>query len=96
MPTLTVKVTPEAGATVRVAGEIVKGDTVEVPRYPGWVSVAVSAPGFLPYRKLIDVRANAVVEVKLRPLPSKRRHAKPYILLAMVVFALVKMFLSCR
>ena len=96
MPKLTVKVSPDIGATVRIAGLVVKDETVDVPREPGWVSVAVSAPGFLPYRKLVEVRKDMTVEVTLHPLPSKQHHVKPWILLAMVVFALVKMFLACR
>jgi hypothetical protein len=96
VPKLTVKVSPDIGATIRVAGLVITGDTTDVPREPGWVSVAVSAPGFLPYRKLIEVHHDTSVDVTLHPLPSKRRHVKPWILLAMVVFALVKMVLSCR
>jgi hypothetical protein len=96
VPKLTVKVSPEVGATIRVAGLVITGDTADVAREPGFVSVAVSAPGYLPYRKLIEVRGDAVVVIKLRALPSKRRHVQPYILMAMVLFALVKMVLSCR
>lgn len=96
MPKLTVKVSPDIGATVRVAGQVVKDETVDVPREPGWVSVAVSAPGFLPFRKLVEVRKDTTIDVTLHALPSKRRHVKPWILAAMVLFALVKMFLACR
>jgi len=94
---LTVKVTPEIGATVRVAGEVLKGDSVTLPREPGWASVAVAAPGYMPFRKLVElVGDETTVVVQLRPLPSKRHHVKPWILLAMVVLALVKMVLACR
>jgi hypothetical protein len=96
VPKLTVKVSPDVGATIRVAGLVLTGDTTDVPREPGFVSVAVSAPGYLPYRKLVEVRGDAVVNVTLRPLPSKRRHVQPFILMAMVIFALVKMVLACR
>ncbi len=97
MPKLTVKVTPDIAATVRVAGNVVTTETVDVPRYPGYVGVAVSAPGYIPVHKLVELRGDeTTVEIALVPLPSKRFHAKPYILLAMVVLALVKMLLSCR
>lgn len=96
MPKVTVKVTPDVRATVRVAGQVLDGETVEVPREPGYVSVAVSAPGFMPFRKLVELRgAETTVEVKLVPLRSRRRKPMPYVLGAMVLLALVKLALSC-
>jgi hypothetical protein len=97
VPKLTVKVRPDVGATVRVAGLVVDRETVDVPKKPGYVGVAVSAPGYIPVHKLVElVGEETAVEIVLVPLPSKRFHVKPYILLAMVVLALVKMFLACR
>jgi hypothetical protein len=97
VPRLTVKVRPDVGATVRVAGLVVDRETVEVPRHPGFVGVAVSAPGFIPVHKLVELKGDeTTVEITLVALPSKRFHVKPYIMIAMVVLALVKMFLACR
>jgi hypothetical protein len=57
--------------------------------------VSVTAPGYFPFRKLVELREDTTVAVKLVPLPSKRKKAMPWVMMAMVIFALVKMVLSC-
>jgi hypothetical protein len=94
---LTVKVEPDGiAATIRVAGEIVKGDTITITDSHGYASVAVSAPGFLPWRQLVELHGDIVtVHVLLQPLPSKRRKPMPIVLMAMVVLALIKLVTTC-
>jgi hypothetical protein len=94
---LTVSVEPDGvAATIRVAGEVVKGDTITITDSHGYASVAVTAPGYFPWRQLVELHGEIVtVHVSLQPLPSKRRKPMPWVLMAMVIFALVKMVLSC-
>lgn len=94
---LTVKVEPDGiVATIRVAGEVVKGDTVTLRDSHGYASVAVAAPGYMPFRKLVELtKEETTVHVRLVPLRSKRKKPMPFVLLAMVIFALVKMVTSC-
>lgn len=93
---VTVTVEPEGvAATIRVAGEVVKGDTITITDSHGYASVSVTAPGYFPFRKLVPLQAETLVKAKLVPLPSKRKKAMPWVLMAMVIFALVKMVLSC-
>jgi hypothetical protein len=93
---VTVTVEPEGiGATIRVGGEVLKGDSITLVDSYGYASVSVTAPGYFPFRKLVELHADTVVKAKLVPLPSKRKKAMPWVLMAMVIFALVKMVLSC-
>ena len=94
---LTVSVEPEGvAATIRVAGEIMKGDTITITDSHGYASVAVTAAGYLPWRQLVELHGELVtLHVILQPLPSKRRKPMPWVLMAMVIFALVKMVTSC-
>jgi hypothetical protein len=93
---ITVQVEPEGiGATIRVAGEVLKGDSITLADSHGYASVAVTAPGYFPFRKLVEVHADTVVKAKLVPLPSKRRKPMPFILMAMVVIALIKLVTTC-
>ena len=94
---VTVKVEPEGiGAKVVVAGQPLSGDSITLTDSHGYASVAVSAPGYFPYRKLVELEGEeTTVVVHLAPMPSKRRKPMPFVLLAMVVLALVKMVASC-
>jgi hypothetical protein len=93
---LTVKVEPDGvAATIRVGGELLKGDSITLADSHGYASVSVTAPGYFPFRKLVELREDTTVAVKLVPLPSKRKKAMPWVMMAMVIFALVKMVLSC-
>lgn len=83
-------------ATIRVGGEVLKGDSITVTDSHGYASVAVTAPGYMPFRKLVELRDDeTIVTVKLVPLPSKRKKPMPWVLLGMVILALVKMITSC-
>ena len=95
--TVTVKVEPEGvAATIVVAGQPVTGDSLTLAETHGFASVAVTAPGYFPYRKLVELRGTSTtVTVKLLPLPSKKRKPMPFILLALVVIALVKLVTTC-
>ena len=94
---VTVRVEPAAaGAKVLVAGQPLSGDSITLTETHGWVSVAVSAPGYFPYRKLIELaRGETTVNVRLLPLPSQKRKPMPFVLLALVVIALVKLVSTC-
>jgi hypothetical protein len=94
---LTVNVEPDGvAATIRVAGEIVKGDTITITDSHGYASVSVTAPGYLPWRQLVELHGEIVtLHVILHPLPSKRRKPMPFVLMAMVVVALVKLVTTC-
>lgn len=95
--TITVKVEPEGiGAKVLVAGQPLLGDSITLTDTHGYASVAVNAPGYFPWRKLVELGgAETTVIVHLKPMPSKRRKPMPLVLLAMVVLALVKIVASC-
>ena len=94
---VTVQVEPAGiGAKVLVAGQPLSGDSITLPEHHGYASVAVSAPGYFPYRKIVELKGDdTTVVVVLRPMPSKRRKPMPFVLLAMVVLALVKIVASC-
>jgi hypothetical protein len=93
---VTVRVEPEGiAATIRVGGELLKGDSITITDSHGYASVSVTAPGYFPFRKLVELHEDTVVRAKLVPLPSKRTKAMPWVLMAMVIFALVKMVTSC-
>ena len=95
----TVKVTVEPegiAATIVIAGQPVKTGTLTLTDSHGYASVAVTAPGYFPFRKLVELKTpETEVVAKLVPLPSKRRKPMPFILLAMVVIALVKLVMTC-
>jgi hypothetical protein len=94
--TLTVNVEPEGvAATIRVGGEILEGDTITITDSHGYTSVSVTAPGYFPFRKLVELHEETVVTATLVPLPSKRRKPMPWILMAMVVLVLIKLVTTC-
>ena len=94
---ITVEVEPKGiGAKVLVAGQPLTGDSITLTEHHGYASVAVSAPGYFPYRKLVELEGDeTTVVVVLKPMPSKRRKPMPFVLMAMVVLALVKIVVSC-
>jgi PEGA domain len=96
--TITVNVDPEgAGAKVLVAGQPLQGSSITLTETHGYASVAVTAPGYFPFRKLVELKGSATtITVALKPMPSKRRKPMPFVLLAMVVVALVKLVMTCR
>jgi hypothetical protein len=53
------------GARVAVDGREIDGRSFSVPRTDGVVSVAVSAPGYLPWRRSVSARAGAAIPVRL-------------------------------
>lgn len=84
-------------AAIQVAGQAVTGDTITIESPSGFASVAVTAPGYLPFRKIVELAsAETTVEVKLRKLPSQRKKPMTFVLLALVVLAVVKLVTSCR
>ena len=90
------RVEPEGvAATIRVGGELLNGDSITLADSHGYASVSVTAPGYFPFRKLVELHEDTTVAVKLVPLPSKRRKSMPFVLMAMVIFALVRMVTSC-
>ncbi|MBV8760033.1 MAG: hypothetical protein JO257_22270 [Deltaproteobacteria bacterium] len=95
--TVTVKVEPDGiAAKIVVAGQPVSGDSLTLTESHGFASVAVTAPGYFPYRKLIELRGKeTTVVVKLIPLPSQKKKPMPFVLLALVVIALVKLVTTC-
>ena len=95
--TVTVKVEPEGiGAKVLVAGQPLAATRSTLTDHHGFASVAVTAPGYFPYRKLVELKGTeTTVTVHLKPMPSKRKKPMPFVLLAMVVLALVKIVASC-
>jgi hypothetical protein len=95
--TVTVKVEPDGiAAKVVIAGQPVTGDSLTLAESHGFASVAVTAPGYFPYRKLVELRGKTTtVVVKLLPLPSQKRKPMPFVLLALVVIALVKLVTTC-
>ncbi len=95
--TVTVKVEPEGiAAKIVVAGQPITGDSLTLAESHGFASVAVTAPGYFPYRKLVELHgASTTVTVKLLPLPSQKRRPMPFILLALVVIALIKLVTTC-
>ena len=95
--TITVRVEPEGvAAKILVAGQPLSGDSVTLTEHHGYASVAVSAPGYFPWRQLVELKGDeTTVVVVLSPMPSKRRKPMPFVLLAMVVLALVKIVASC-
>jgi hypothetical protein len=94
---IVVRVEPEGiAATIRVAGELLQGDTITLADSHGYASVSVTAPGYFPFRQLVELRdGDTLVKAKLVPLPSRRKKPMPLVLMAMVVLALVKLALSC-
>lgn len=95
--TVTVKVEPEGiAAKIVVAGQSVTGDSLTLAESHGFASVAVTAPGYFPYRKLVELHgASTTVTVKLLPLPSQKRKPMPFVLLALVVIVLIKLVTTC-
>ena len=83
--TVTVKVEPEGiDAKVLVAGQPLSIDSITLTDHHGFASVAVTAPGYFPYRKLVELKGKeTTVVVHLKPMPSKRRKPMPFVLLAM-------------
>ncbi len=94
---VTVRVEPEGvDAKVRVAGQPVEGQTITLESPSGFASVAVTAAGYFPFRKVVALTgAETTVAVKLQRLPSTRKKPMPFVLLALVVIALVKLVTSC-
>lgn len=83
-------------ASVRVAGQPVEGDTITLQSPSGFASVAVTAPGYFPFRKVVALTgAETTVTVKLQRLPSQRKKPMPFVLLALVVLAVIKLVTSC-
>lgn len=95
--TITVKVEPDGiDAKVLVAGQPLRGESVTLTEHHGFASIAVTAPGYFPYRKLVELKGKeTTLEVRLKPMPSKRRKPMPFVLMAMVAIAVVKLALSC-
>lgn len=96
--TITVTVEPSgARATVLVAGQPLRGDSITLTETHGYASIAVSAPGYFPWRKLVELEGTeTTVTVSLKPMPSRRRKPMPFVLIAMIVVALVKLVVTCK
>jgi hypothetical protein len=96
--TITIDVDPAGvDAKIMVAGQPVSGGSIRLTEHHGFASVSVTAPGYFPFRKLVELKGDETsVQVKLKPMPSQRRKPMPFVLLAMVVIALVKLALSCN
>jgi hypothetical protein len=96
--TIAIEVEPTGvDAKVMVAGQTVSGGSIRLTEHHGFASVSVTAPGYFPYRKLVQLEGDeTTVKVKLKPMPSQRRKPMPIVLLVMVVIAIVKLALSCN
>lgn len=92
-----VRVEPEGvDAKIHVAGNALTGDTIDIASPSGFASVAVTAPGYFPFRKVVALTGDATtVAVKLQRLPSTRKKPMPFVLLALVVLTIVKLVTSC-
>jgi hypothetical protein len=83
-------------ASVHVAGRPLTGDSIAIESPSGFASVSVTAAGYFPFRKVVALTgAQTTVDVKLQRLPSQRKKPMPFVLLALVVLALVKLVTSC-